>query len=133
MLTTTKLCVSSCISALPSVKQQPKNTQILVNESLDLFCVISAKPEASVSWRYETTGSPETTILNTQTTTDSTGNYDVTTSILTWQTSDDSMRKTISGEYTCTGTANGGNGDVTSQKATLTIECKVNMVPYCVQ
>ena len=115
------------------------NTQILVNQSLDLSCVISAKPEASVSWRYETTESPDTTILNTQTNTDSTGNYDVTTSTLTWQTSEYNMRKTISGEYTCTGTANGGNGDVTSQTATLIIECnvltlsKVDMAPYCVK
>ena len=125
--------MSSCIAALPSVKQQPMNTNILVNQSLDLSCVISAKPEASVSWRYETTESPDTTILNSQTTTDSTGNYDVTTSTLTWKTYDDNMRKTISGDYTCTGTAKGGNGDVTSPKAALTIECKVNMVPYYVK
>ena len=109
-------------TALPSLTQPLPDANILVNETLDVSCVISAKPVATIAWVKEPGTVPNTTILNIATTTEESGIYDITTSRMTWNTPDYNLRKTVSGIYTCS--ANNGYNDFTEQME-LNIECKM--------
>ena len=110
------------VLAMPSVSQQPQNTTILVNESLAVTCGFMAKHATNVTWMRGVSDKPNTTIIQITTTNTENGPYTVTTSSMTWKTSNLNDRRTVSDNYKCT--AVNAVGMETSHTISLHIECE---------
>ena len=81
--------------ALPSVYEHPQYVAILVTESLDVTCSFKAKPAANISWLYARTGIPDATILNITTIENNNKPYIITTSNMSWETTEEDKIKSI--------------------------------------
>ena len=108
------------ILAIPSVLEDPKDTTILVNETLNTTCVYKAKPKSAVTWIYNMSENPNSEVINISSTEQSDGPYMKTTSIISWKTSEENQRKAVSGFYTCTAENTVGT---TSHTMKLDIQC----------
>ena len=101
--------VYTYISAIPSVVQQPDSVTILIDQPLLVVCSFHAKPEAVVSWTYDTDAIPDETVLNITDSAIPDGPYTISTSTMTWKDVGYDGKKTVSGNYVCTGTNEAGS------------------------
>ena len=113
------------ISAYPSIVQQPDSVTILIDQPLLVTCGVHAKPEAVISWTYNTNNSPYESALNITGSAIPDGPYTISTSTITWQ--EDAgydKKKTVSGTYMCTGTNEAGVKPANG--IDIDIHCKIN-------
>ncbi|KAK2139411.1 hypothetical protein LSH36_1806g00000 [Paralvinella palmiformis] len=108
------------ILSIPSVQQHPQDTAILISDPLVMTCSFTAKPVSNITWIYEQSGSPDVNVLNITTSEMNSNPYIITTSTLSWKTTDEEKRKSVSGNYTCKATNSLGNK--MSQTANLNIQ-----------
>ena len=107
--------------AIPLAIRDLEDATILVNETLNTSCIYKAKPASIVTWIYNMTEEPNTEVIDISSFEQSDGPYTVTISTITWKTSDETQRKTVSGYYTCD--AENAVG-MTSHTLKLDIQCK---------
>ena len=108
--------------ALPSVQGHPQDTVVLVNETLTTSCSFNAKPPANITWIYEQSGRPDTTVLNITTSETNNEPCTITTSVLSWKTTHHDQRKLISGHYTCIATNIVGH--TLTDNSTIDVQCE---------
>ena len=87
--------------AFPSVLLNLNDTAILVNETLDISCVFKAKPAATVTLIYNMSEERDTSVINISSNEHNDGPYTITTSTISWKTSNKNHRKTVTGFYSC--------------------------------
>jgi hypothetical protein len=108
--------------AIPSTLQNLKDTTILVNETLNLSCTFTAKPGSTITWIYNISQEPDLTIISIESADISDGPYTITSSTMSWKTSDIYQKKTISGYYFCK--AENTAGEMITRTITLDIQRK---------
>ena len=109
-------------TGIPSVLQDPSNSSMLVNETLNVACSFTAKPEANISWIRGTSDIPDMSPINVTFINTDDGPYTITTSKMTWRTSVLDERRTVSDIYKCK--AVNSVGMQTSQIMNLDIQCE---------
>ena len=108
--------------AIPSTLQHLEDTTILVNETLNLSCTFTAKPVSTITWIYNISQEPDFTIISIESADISDGPYTITSSTMSWKTSDIYQKKTISGYYFCK--AENTVGEMITRTMTLDIQRK---------
>ena len=68
---------------------------------MDITCRFTAKPKANITWLRGVSESPDISIILMTSTDTNNDPYTITTSTLSWKTPDESVRRTVSDNYTC--------------------------------
>ena len=87
-----------------------------------ISCSFNAKPVANITWIYDEVGTPDIHVLNITTHEMDNNKYITTTSNLSWKTTNEDKRNSITGNYTCI--ARNYLGNDVSRTATIDIRCE---------